>query len=142
MSMTPLGITPGGFLMDSQTMTEYDLNLGDTYDIHIAENIPYNSVDFTWLDANDDPVDFTDCTAELRIGVRGQRVNKVILTSTSGITLAAAGVFRFTLTANQTLGLGRDDYEYDLDIFDSGGNPTRILRGAVICDPYTGSNAA
>ena len=101
-------------------------------DIEIEEGADFITT-LTWRDENSVLIDLTNYTAKMQVrkkaGLTG--TPDLELTHLSGLTLGGVnGTIGILITAAQNV-FRSQNYVYDLELTDSGGTVTRLIRGSI-----------
>jgi hypothetical protein len=106
--------------------------MAGAYNIAADQGATWSEV-WTWLDANNVPVNLTGYTAKLDWATAPGAAPVLALTEAAGIALGGAlGTITPTATAAQTSAVAARAYLYDLFLTSPGGVVTRLLAGQVL----------
>jgi hypothetical protein len=105
------------------------------YDLTVEQGTTW-SIQITWKDEDEDPINLTGYTARMHIRPNQKSTTKVELTTENGrIALGgAAGTITLTIPVTETRKLTQDGI-YDLEVISGGGLVTRLLEGRVDVTP-------
>lgn len=98
-----------------------------TYDITMQSNGDFD-ITFQLQSGNGEPISLTGSTVESEIWTAGKTAKLVNFTVT--IVNAAQGIFKLSLTEEQTANMVQDG-EYDVRVTDAAGNSYYWVRGKV-----------
>jgi hypothetical protein len=105
-----------------------------TYRITLYQGATFDQ-QFIWKIDNT-PVDLSTYTARMQVRRNFDAPDTIVdLTEGDGIELGASGQIDIYIDANETTGLPRGSFVYDLELESNSGEVTRLLQGGFVVSP-------